>query len=162
MTTVPGDPPPPRTVTFRRSVLRWSLVLLACVAPGIIFVSGATVPSTHGWEKIACWTVVLALAIVGIRIVRMGIFAGPGELVVRNFFRSYKIDWRDISGFEIAPSGIWMIFGVKIRLLDGQVVSDTLYGGRILSGFPARKVIGELEQLRRQRARDAGTARQPP
>jgi hypothetical protein len=45
------------------------------VVPGLVFLSGALVNSTHGWEKIANEAAVLAFTVLGVRTARLGIFA---------------------------------------------------------------------------------------
>lgn len=85
-------------------------------------------------------------------------------MVVRDFFRTYQLAWRDISAFEMPPRyRTWRKAGLRIHLLNGQLISATLYSrGRLDSGNAARKVIGELEQLRHQRTQDADAILQPP
>jgi hypothetical protein len=85
-------------------------------------------------------------------------------LAVRNWFRTYRIAWQDISAFEMPPLyGTLRKAGLRIHLLDSRVISATLYARGIFdSGRAARTVAEELEQLRRQRVPDAVTARQPP
>ncbi len=94
----------------------------------------------------------------------MGIFAGPGHVVVRNYFRTYRIAWAEISGFEEPPPyGTFRKAGLRIHLSDGRLISATLYGrSGVDSGKAARKVVGELEQLRRQRTGDHGADPQLP
>jgi hypothetical protein len=147
---------PPVTVAFRRSAIRWLWVALISGVPGLIFLSGVLTPTTHGWEKIASAAVVLAFAMLGIRIARLGIFAGPDQLVVRNQFRSYRIGWREISAFAMPPPyGSMSNTGLRIHLLHGRVISATLYSrGPFDSGRAAGTVLEELEQLRRQRTQD--------
>lgn len=124
---------------------------------------GVVTNTTHGWEKIANGIALLAFAILGIRIARLGIFAGPDELVVRDYFRTYRIAWPDVSAFEMPPPyGTWRKAGLRIRLHDGRLISATLYArGRIDSGTAVRTVMEKLEQFRQQRLRDAGAAQQP-
>ena len=73
----PGEGPPP-TAAFRRSPVRWATVILASVLPGFISFGGVVSNTAHGWKKIANGIALLAFAILGIRIARLGIFAGPG------------------------------------------------------------------------------------
>jgi hypothetical protein len=134
------------------------LVALGSVLPGFIFFGGVVANSTHGWEKFASGAAMCVFAVLGIRIARLGIFAGPDELVVRDYFRSYRIAWREISAFEMPPqSGTLRKTGPRIRLLDGRLISATLYAD---SGSAAGTVLRELEQLWHQRVPDAGTAQQ--
>jgi hypothetical protein len=152
------------TVVFRRSLVRWWTVFGASVVPGFVFFSGVVADSTHGWEKIACGAAMLAFVILGIRIARLGIFAEPDQLAVRNWFRTYRIAWQDISAFEMPPlHGTLRKAGLRIHLLDHRVISATLYArGGFDSGRAARTVVEELEQLRHQRVPDAVTAKQQP
>jgi hypothetical protein len=126
-------------------------VLLTSVIPGLVFLSGALVSSTHGWEKIANGAAVLAFAILGVRTARLGIFAGSGQLLVRDYFRTYQIGWPEIARFEMPPRyGTWRNTGIRIHLTDGRLISATLYRrGRLDSGRAARTVVQELERLRR-------------
>jgi len=119
------------------------------------------VPSTHGWEKIASGAAVLVCAIIGVRLARLGIFAGPDELLVRNFSRAYQIRWPEIARFEMPPAGDLRKAGLRIHLIDGRLISATLYGRRQLDSHDAaRDTIQELEQLRQQYA--DRTADPPP
>jgi hypothetical protein len=147
---------PPVTVAFRRSARRWLLVVLLSGGPGLIFLSGVVTPTTHGWEKIASAAVVLAFVMLGIRIARLGIFAGRDQLVVRNYFRSYRIGWPEISAFEMPPPyGAVSKTGLRIHLVGGRVISAALYSrGPFDSGGAAGTVLEALEQLRLQRAQD--------
>jgi len=154
----------PRTVAFRRSLARWPTVVCASVVPGFICFGGLVASSTHGWEKIASGAALLAFVIFGIRIARLGIFAGPDQLAVRNYFRTYRIAWQDISAFEMPPRhGTLRNAGLRIHLLDNRVISATLYArGGIDSGHAARRVVEELEQLRHQRVENAVATQQRP
>jgi len=154
----------PTTLAFRRSGTRWAQVILASVAPGFVFLSGMVVSSTHGWEKIACGVALLAFVVLGIRIARLGIFALPDELVVRNYFCSYRIQWGDISRFEMPRNyGAVRKAGLRIYLIDGRLISASLYTrGQIDSGRSARAVLGQLQQLRNEKVSDVGAARQSP
>ena len=116
----------------------------------LILFGGVVANSTHGWEKIASGAAALAFVILGIRIARLGIFAGPDRLIVRNYFRTYRIAWPDISAFEMPPRyGTLRKAGLRIHLLNDQVISATLYArGRIGSGRAAQTVVEELEQIR--------------
>ena len=135
------------------------MVLLTSVAPGLIFLSGVLVSSTHGWEKIANGTAVAAFALLGVRTARLGIFATPEQLVVRDYFRSYHVLWSEIASFEMPSYGAWRNVGLKIHLTDGRLISATLYGRTPLdSGRVQRTVIQELDRLRRQRTPPDGTS----
>ena len=79
------------------------MVLFASVGPNLVFISGVGSSSTHGWEKIANGAAVLVFAALGVRIARMGIFADHTELVVRDYFRTYRVGWEEISAFEEPP-----------------------------------------------------------
>ena len=70
------------------------MVLFASVGPNLVFISGVGSSSTHGWEKIANGAAVLVFVALGVRIARMGIFADHTKLVVRDYFRTYRIGWR--------------------------------------------------------------------
>jgi hypothetical protein len=159
-----GYPPATPTVAFRRSWARWLMVLFTSVAPGLIFLSGVLVNSTHGWEKIANGAAVLAFAVLGVRTARLGIFAWPERLVVRDFFRTYQIRWPEIASFEMpAPYGTWRKSGLRIHLIDGRVISATLYGrGQLDTGRAVRTVVQELDRLRRQKTGDRAADAPPP
>jgi hypothetical protein len=106
--------------------------------------------TTHGWEKAGSAAAFLILVALAIRIANLGIFAGPDRLVVRDYFRTYRIRWEEISGFEKPPPhGTFRKSGLRIHLSDGRVISATLYertGGD--SGHAASVAVEELEQLR--------------
>jgi hypothetical protein len=76
--------------------MRWSLFVLTSVW-GLIFLSGMTASSTHGSEKIASEVGLLAIAVLAVRTARLGIFARPEQLVVRDYFRTYQIRWQEIT-----------------------------------------------------------------
>jgi Bacterial PH domain len=129
------------------------MVLLTSVLPGLIFLSGVLVNTTHGWEKIANGVVVVAFAALGVRTARLGIVACPEHLVVRDYFRTYRVRWTQIAGFELPPPyGRWRKAGLRIRLLDGQLISATLYARNLFDTGrrPARDIVRELNRLLRQ------------
>jgi len=80
------------------------MVLLTSVVPGLVFLSGVLVTRTHGWEKIASGAAVLAFAVLGVRIARLGIFAGPHHLVVRDCFRTYRSAGRRSRALRCRPA----------------------------------------------------------
>jgi len=133
--------------------MRWWLVLLTSVVPGFVFLSGVLVNTTHGWEKIADGAVVLAFAIFGVRTARLAIVARPDQLVVRDFFRTYRARWSEIASFELPPPyGTWRKAGLRIRLVDGRLISATLYAqNRFNTGRRStRAVVQELNRLLQQ------------
>jgi hypothetical protein len=139
--------------------------LILCVSAGaLVFFSGMVSGTTHGWEKAGSAAAFLILVALAIRIANLGIFAGPDRLVVRDYFRTYRIRWEEISGFEKPPPhGTFRKSGLRIHLSDGRVISATLYertGGD--SGHAASVAVEELEQLRRQHTGDHGADRQLP
>lgn len=156
----PAGAPPP-TVAFRRSGTRWLQVAVIGI-PALIFLSGIGVSSTHGWEKIANAVGLLACVALGVRIARVGIFAGPDKLLVRNYFTTYRVGWRDISAFGMPPAyGTLRKTGLRIHLADGRLVSASAYTlGPLDSRRAARTAVTALEELRRQRAPDSGAAQQ--
>lgn len=153
MISDPGQQPPAPTTAFGRPVMKFVLVLGTSVLPGLVFLSGVLASSTHGWEKIANGAAVLALTVSGIRTARLGIFAGPDHLVVRDYFRTYRIGWEEISSFEMPPPyPAWRKAGLRIHLSDGRLISATLYTrGQLDTGRAARVAVEKLEQLRQQR-----------
>lgn len=144
----------PSMVAFRRSPMRWLIVVLFSATPGLIFLSGLGVSSTHGWEKFANGAALLAFVAFGIRIAKLGIFAGPEQIVVVNYFRTYRIGWAEVVGFEAPPTyGTLRHSGLRIHLTDGRLVSATLYQrGAWDVGTAAGSVVRELERLRQQHA----------
>ncbi len=139
-------------MAFRRTPVRLFLILLLSVGPGVIFLAGAGSPTTHGWEKVASATVVLAFAILGIRIAMTGIFAGPEQVIVRNYFRTYRVGWAEIPGFDPPHYVGRGQNGLGICLTDGAMIRATLFAlGRGDRGIAASQVIQELEWLRGQR-----------
>ncbi len=116
----------------------------------LIFFGGVIVPSTNGLEKVANSLVALAIVVLMVRVARLGLFAEPSQLMVRDIFRTYKISWSEIAGFEVPPPhGTWRKTGIRIRLLDGRVISATLYtrGSLERTSLAARRVIDELARL---------------
>ena len=128
------------------------MLVLACIVPAFVFLGG--VVSTQGAEQIVLAGVVLACVLLGVRIVRLGIYAGPDQLVVRDYFRTYRVDWTAIAGFEPPPPyGALRKAGLRIRLADGRLISATLYAPNGLdTGHRATlDVIGQLSRLLEQR-----------
>ena len=120
--------------------------------------------TTHGWEKVGSGAAFLVLVVLAIRIANLGIFAGPDQLVVRDYFRTYRIRWEEISSFERPPPyGTLRKSGLRIHLSDGRVISATLYEQtRMDSGQAASVALEKLEQLRRQHIGDHGADRPLP
>jgi hypothetical protein len=153
VTNESGRSPAAPSQAFRRSLMRWWMVMLTSVLPGLIFLSGVLVDSTHGWEKIANGAGVLAFAIFGVRTARLGMFAGSEQLVVRDWFRTYQVRWSEIASFELPPPyGTWRKVGLRIHLVDGGLISATLYGQNMFDTGrrSVRAVIQELDRLRAQ------------
>ena len=120
--------------------------------------------TTHGWEKVGSGAAFLVLVVLAIRIANLGIFAGPDQLVVRDYFRTYRIRWEKISGFEKPPPyGTLRKSGLRIHLSDGRVISATLYEE---SGTHSRRAanaaLEKLEQLRQQHMGDHSADQQLP
>jgi hypothetical protein len=131
--------------------MRWWQVLLTSVLPGLVSLGG--VLATHGWEKIANGVVFLAFAVLGVRTARLGIFAWPDHVVVRDYFRTYQIRWSEISSFEVPPPyGTWRNSGLRIRLVDGRLISASLYARNPFDTARRRTedVVQELNQLLKQ------------
>jgi len=126
--------------------------------------SGMMTDTTHGWEKVGSGAAFLVLVVLAIRIANLGIFAGPDQLVVRDYFRTYRIRWEQISGFEKPPPyGTLRKAGLRIHLSDGRVISATLYGrSGADSGHAASVAVEKLEQLRQQHIGDHGADQQLP
>lgn len=118
----------------------------------MIFLAGAGSSTTHGWEKVASAAGLLAFATLGVRIARTGIFAGPEQVIVRNYFRTYRVGWAEITGFDPPRYRGRRQNGLGICLTDGAMIRATLYArGAADRGTAARTVIQELERLRSQR-----------
>jgi hypothetical protein len=151
-----GDPRPAAqgaVVDFRRTALRLWLILLLSGGPGLICLGGVASYTTHGWEKVFSAVGLLACAIWGIRIAMTGIFAGPEQVIVRNYFRTYRVGWAEITGFDPPRYLARRQNGLGICLTDGAMIRATLYArGAGDSGTAASKAIQELERLRSQRA----------
>jgi hypothetical protein len=94
---------------------------------GVIFLAGLGSPTTHGWEKAGNAAAVLAFAIWRIRIARTGIFAGPEQVIVRNYFRTYRVGWAEITGFELPRYRPRRQNGLGICLTEGAMIRATLY-----------------------------------
>jgi hypothetical protein len=72
---------------------------------------------------------------------------------VRDFFRAYEIRWPEIARFEMPRTGALRKAGLRIHLIDGRLISATIYGRRQLNTHDAaRQTIQELGQLREQYA----------
>ena len=116
----------------------------------------ATLPDNNLGPKIAGGVAAVALACLAVRCWRLAVIAGPDQLVVRNFFRTVRISWQDIAGFEPSPpyGTLWKA-GLGIRLTDGRLIAATAFGrNQYETGRVQAAVIRELEELRRQRAGD--------
>jgi hypothetical protein len=125
------------------------MVGLTSVLPGLVFLSGALDYTTHGWEKVASGAVVLACVLFGVRVARLGMFAGPEQLVVRDYFRTYRIRWTEIASFEPPPPYETLRkAGLRIRLVDGHVISATLYARNGLD-TGSRATLDAVQKLNR-------------
>lgn len=122
-------PGAPEEASFRRSLSRWWLA--ACIS-GFALVGWAGVPeSSHdgGYYATDSPFIVGSRVFYGlmgilslffmVKVARMGVFADRDGLIIRNVFRTHRIDWSDIAGFERpAPYGRLRDAGLKVVLLD--------------------------------------------
>lgn len=105
----------------------------------------------------------LAFAVLGVGTARLGIFSGPGHLAVRDIVRTCQVCWPEIASFEVPPRyGTWRKAGLRIHLIDGRLISATLYArGGFGAGRAAATAVRELDKLRRQRIADRADQRPP-
>lgn len=143
------DQPPSLKVTFRRPLLTLLYVVALSVVPGVIFLSGVMVTSTHGLEKAGNGVAVLVCVALGIRLAGLGVVADDDRIVVRNIFRTHRIRWPEITRFE-EEQQVFLRKGPRIHLIDGRFVAVTIYAKGETEGRPARRLIQELATRWRQ------------
>ena len=110
------------------------------------------------------WSVLAVIVfIIMIRWFRMGILATPSRLIVRNVFKTFRIPWADITGFERPASyGLWRNAGLQIRLQDGSTRYAALYAaGPFNRPTFAEGVLDELRQLHERFAGPSSTVTPP-
>lgn len=83
-------------------------------------------------------------------VLRMGLFAGPSQLVVRNLFHRHAIGWDEIESFRPpVPYGAWRGAGLQILLHTGVTVHASLYSrGPFNRATFADDVTEELEAMK--------------
>jgi hypothetical protein len=155
VTTDSGAPQPPPDVIFRRSARRRFFGVLCFGTIGLLLLLGLAATMPLGY-KAASGAAALVFAYLAIRAARAAIVAEADHLVVRDMHRTYRIGWREIARFETPPSyGTWRKAGLRIHLIDGQMISVIAYAQGLLdTGRPEATVVRELERLRRQRSRE--------
>ena len=144
---------PASTVSFRPSVaVRW-LVLPIVVGGWLVVFRLRWSLDPAGLQKVTNAAIVAWVFVEVVRAGRAGVIARPEQLVVYKGFRTYWIRWSDITNIEMPGDyKTWRIPGVRIHLVDGRVITATLYPGhRLNSPKEARAVLDEFDQLRRYR-----------
>lgn len=88
-------------------------------------------------------------------VLRMGLFATPSQLVVRNLIHRHAIRWDEIESFRPpVPYGAWRGTGLQILLRTGVTVHASLYSrGPFNRATFADEVIEELEAMKQRYAR---------
>jgi hypothetical protein len=126
--------------------------VLCSGAIGLLLLCDLAVSMPLGY-KTASGATALVFAYLAIRAARAAIVAEADHLVVRDIHRTYQIGWQEIARFETPPPyGTWRKAGLRIHLIDGQMISVIAYAQGLLdTGRPEVTVVRELEQLRRQR-----------
>ncbi len=132
---VPGEVTVHAKSTWLLAVFGGLFPLIAASAP----VSGGLVRAT--W--VLLWLGVLALLVV--RVTRMGVTAGPSGLVVRNLVRDYRLAWRDIVSIDAGKSNnvSGAVTALVIRRADGSSVI-----GRGASAYSRKAVERWRDELR--------------
>jgi hypothetical protein len=151
-------------VFFQRGFPNFLQALLCGIVALVLFIGVFNSQDDPlGWritEPVASFVLVC----LGVRCWRLAIVAGPDHLVVRNYFRTVRISWQNIAGFEPPPPYATLgKSGLKIRLTDGRVIAATA-GGRTQydTGRVQAALMRELEELRRRRTGDRTPGGQQP
>lgn len=157
---------PAGKVSFRRSFSRWWLFGCTSVF-ALVGLSGIPESSHEGGyydtdsafvvgSRLFYGTMALVSIFLMIRIARMGIFADDTGLTIRNVFRTHRVEWGEVLGFERpATYGRMRRAGLKVMLRDRPPVYVVLYsaGPFNKAGF-ADETIARLESLRLAHRRD--------
>lgn len=150
----------PTSYRFRRSANRWFLA--AC--SGVFALAGFSGIGESNYDdgyyaadsafatgsRIFYGLIGVGAAIVMVRVLRMGLIAGPRRLIVRNLVKRHSLQWDDIESFcRPAPYGQLRRSGLQIVLRSGEVIYCSLYSaGPLNRPSVADEVIEKLETLR--------------
>ena len=154
VTDAPGE------ASFRRSLSRWWLV--GCISVFALIGFAGIPASSHedGYYPTDSLFVVGSrvfyglMALVGlflmVKVARMGIFADRDGLTIRNVFRTHRIEWTEIAGFERpARYGRLRRTGLKVVLRNRPPVFAALYSaGPFNKTTFADETLARLESLR--------------
>jgi hypothetical protein len=121
------------------------------------------------WARILAGLAFVALAVVIWRVWALAIYAGPHDLVIRNFRNAHRIPWSDIEDICVTPPIPVAVYrenplatqdvSLLVRLKEGAIISATLYDDRMFNsrryrrGAQARKqAVEQLNDLWRERS----------
>jgi hypothetical protein len=76
----------------------------------------------------------VAVWFVGFRYAGAGVFAGPRDVIIRNSWRSVRLEWSEIERFSVDPAGPWTQGYVHTR--DGRSIPITGIQGQMPGLFP--------------------------
>lgn len=114
---------------------------------GIVGAVFVTVPGVGGWvDRALCIAGAVMALFIAARGWVLAIVADRDGVVIRNFFRSRKIAWRDIERFELPPPfASFRRPGLRVVLASGRVRSVSAYvSGRTDGNIYARPVVEQL------------------
>lgn len=147
-------------VSFRRTFSRWWLFGCTSVF-ALIGLSGIPESSHQGGyydtdsafvigSRVFYGTMAVVSIFLMIRIARMGIFADHTGLTIRNVFKTHRVEWSEVVGFERpATYGRMRRAGLKVMIRNRPPIYAALYsaGPFNKAGF-ADETIARLESLR--------------
>lgn len=156
----------PDEVCFRRSLSRWWLV--GCIALfALVGLAGIPESSHEGGyystdspfvvgSRVFYGLMALLSLFLMFKVARMGIFADRDGLTIRNVFRTHRIEWREVAGFERAARyGGFRRTGLKVVLRNRAPVFAALYSaGPFNKSTFADETLARLESLRAMNQRD--------
>lgn len=106
------------------------------------------------WFQILSGAMLIGFALLLVRGLMVGVLVTNGGIFVRNFFRSFHLDWHDIAGFELRANRLSLTPAVPRRRPGGKASTDLLLRanhvrGRGLGQEPRRRHDRRTQRTRK-------------
>lgn len=141
-----SDKAPGPVLEFHRPGRKLALELPSA-AFGLLFLGMTLSGGVLWWARVLAGLAFVALAILMWRVAGLGIYAGPGDLVIRNLRNTHRIRWHQVEDICVGTLPGQEV-GLLVRLKEGSQVSATLYDSRVFRSYqPRRQVVAQLSEL---------------
>lgn len=107
------------------------------------------------WFQILSGTMLIGFALLLVRGLMVGVLVTNGGIFVRNFFRSFHLDWHDIARFELRANRLSLTPAMcHVVVQEGRASTDLLHRanhvrGRGLGQEPRRRHDRRTQRTRK-------------